>query len=103
MDIFDRTVEPALTVRRINMAAVNVLPEKQAAEQNQYEQMELFSLFPTEEKEKEDERLKKERSIQKAMLDIKTKFGKNAIIRGTDLQEGATTMQRNAQIGGHKA
>lgn len=103
LDIFKRTVDPALTIRRINLAAVNVLPEQQAAEQNRYEQLDLFSLFPEEQQLKEEERLKKERSVQKAMLDIKSKFGKNAIIRGTDLQEGATAIQRNSQIGGHKA
>ena len=56
-----------------------------------------------EEEEKRRENLKKERSIQEAMINIKKQFGKNAVIKGMNLEEGATTISRNGQIGGHKA
>ena len=56
-----------------------------------------------EEKKQEELRLKKERSLQKAMLSVKKKYGKNAMLKGMNLQEGATAMERNSQIGGHKA
>ena len=65
-----------------------------------YEQMDLFTDYMEEEKEKE--RLK-ERKIQEAMLAIKKKYGKNAILKGMNLEEGATAMERNRQIGGHKS
>ena len=55
------------------------------------------------EKKQEELRLKKERSLQEAMLSVKKKYGKNAMLKGMNLQEGATAMERNSQIGGHKA
>ncbi|MDD6503880.1 MAG: DNA repair protein [Lachnospiraceae bacterium] len=74
-------------IHRINMSFNNVVEEA-------YEQYGLF-VDPGE--------LERERKMQKAMIDIKKKFGKNAILRGMDLEEGATTMERNAQIGGHRS
>ena len=65
--------------------------------------MNLFSFLESEKSAEQEERLARERSMQEAVLDIKRRFGKNAILRGTDLQEGATTIARNNQIGGHKA
>ena len=56
-----------------------------------------------EEKKQEELRLKKERSLQEVMLSVKKKYGKNAMLKGMNLQEGATAMERNSQIGGHKA
>lgn len=85
--LFDKLIDRNLFVRRINITAQNVL---EAA----YEQYDLFS-NPVE--------LERERKMQKAMLCIQKKFGKNAILKGTNLEDGATTMDRNKQIGGHKA
>ena len=67
--------------------------------------MDMFTDYDALEKErkKEAELLAKERRLQEAMLSVKKKYGKNAILKGTNLQEGATTMERNRQIGGHKA
>ena len=71
--------------------------------------MDLFSDFTEEglrakrEKEKEEENRRKERNIQKAVLDIQKKYGKNALLKGMNLEEGATSRDRNRQIGGHKA
>lgn len=113
LELYDRIVDPRLLVRRITLVANHLVQEDEAGEKNSYEQMELFSDFDgriesdfeaMEEKRKaEEERLEKERRIQETMLSVKKKYGKNAILKGTNLQEGATTMERNRQIGGHKA
>lgn len=89
MQMYDRIVNPALTLRRLNVTACNVLPEEEGAYQ--------YDLFTTPEK------LSEERKLQEAMLSIKKKFGSNAILRGTSFVEGATARERNSQIGGHKA
>lgn len=70
-----------------------------------WEQMDLFTDYAALEKQKkeEDAMLERERKLQEAMLDIKKKFGKNAILKGMNLEKGATTRDRNQQIGGHKA
>ena len=70
-----------------------------------YEQLDLFTDYEALEKRRaeEEEQLKRERKIQEAMLDIKKKFGGNAILKGMNLQDGATARERNGQIGGHKA
>ena len=74
-------------------------------EQETFEQLDLFTDYEAMEKQREQERQDQEREkrMQKAMLDIKKKFGKNAILKGMNLEEGATTMKRNKQIGGHNA
>ena len=70
-----------------------------------YQQLDLFSDFSEQEKkqEQDDEKLERERRMQKTMLNIKKRYGKNAILKGMKLQEGATAKERNSQIGGHKA
>lgn len=70
-----------------------------------FEQLDLFTDYSARQSllEKENEELEKERKMQEAMLEIKKKFGKNAILKGMNLQEGATAKDRNRQIGGHKA
>ncbi len=89
LGLFDRIVDPELYVRRLNVTAANVTPEDRAGEQ-----LELFGEpFDTE----------KERRQQEAILEIRRKFGKNAILKGMNFEEGATAMERNKQIGGHKA
>lgn len=90
---------------RITMAANHVISEKEVQEEQQYEQMNLFTDFGIAKKEKEEknEKLEREKKMQKAMLDIKKKYGKNAILKGMNLQEDGTAMERNRQIGGHKA
>ncbi len=87
MRLFDRIVEPQLTVRRLNLVAIDVVDESNQG----------YDLFTDAQKqEREKKRLKAE-------LLIKKRFGKNAIVKGMDLQEGATTVERNGQIGGHRA
>ena len=105
LDIFDTYADPVLLIRRFDVTALNVRPEEEAAKQTVFAQMDLFSDH-TDEKErdaKEKEELKKEKSAQEAILAIRRKFGKNAVIKGMDLEDGATGRERNRQIGGHKA
>lgn len=102
LDLFNRIVDENLLVRRINMSANHVISEKEA-KQDKYEQLNLFDMIEFDEKKVDQEKLQKEKDIQKAVLDIKKKIGKNAILKGMSLQEGATAIDRNNQIGGHKA
>ena len=85
--------------------ANRLVDEAEAGGTGQYEQLELFTDYGALEKEKENQeaKLAKERKLQEAVLSVKKKYGKNAILKGMNLQEGATTMERNRQIGGHKA
>lgn len=104
--LFDRIVDKTLLVRRLNLTANHVIPETSVSEKNAgYEQLDLFTDYAVRQAEQEQERyrLERERSMQKTLLTIKRKFGKNAILRGMNLEEGATGKDRNAQIGGHKA
>ena len=101
MDLFDRIVDPGLLVRRINIVACNILPESAAAAEQCFCQLDLFS--EPETREAEDASLEREKRRQKAVLSIRKKFGKNAILKGMNLEKGATARERNRQIGGHKA
>lgn len=92
-------------VRRITITANRVIDEKAAQRKDEYQQLDLFTDYKAEEVRQREEQteLEREKRMQKAMLDIKHKFGKNAILKGMNLQEGATAKDRNSQIGGHKA
>jgi DNA polymerase V len=98
MDLYDRIVDPALLIRRITVVAGHLVSETAAAESAPYEQLDLFTDYTAQ-----NEARAKERKLQEAMLSVKKRYGKNAILKGTDLQDGATTIDRNNQIGGHKA
>ncbi|MCR5369631.1 MAG: DNA methylase [Clostridium sp.] len=102
--LYDRIVEPDLLVRRMYTAAVHVEPEQREKEAPRYEQLDMFTDYEAREREKkaEEERLAREKRMQKAVLEIQKKFGKNAVLKGTSLQEGATAAERNGQVGGHK-
>lgn len=104
MELFDRIADENLLVRRINLVANNVIAEASVPKDNLFEQLDLFSDSDSEDKnQQEDAALERERRRQKAVLSIRKKFGKNAIVKGMNLEEGATAMDRNNQIGGHKA
>ena len=105
LELYDRIVDPELLVRRITITANHVVSESAAQEKNGFEQLSLFDNDPDEpqKKQQEQEELEREKKMQKAVLDIKKKYGKNAILKGMNLQEGATAVERNSQIGGHKA
>lgn len=100
MQLYQRIINKQLLVRRINITANNVVDESTAESTKAFEQIDLFTDYKQKEKEHQDEQEEKE--LQKAMLNIKKKYGKNAIIKGMNLQDGATTIERNGQIGGHK-
>ena len=104
--LFDRIVDKNLLIRRLNIVANHVLPEGDAPQKNNgYEQLDIFTDYVVLEKQEAQERaeLEREKKMQQAMLTIKKRFGKNAILKGMNLEEGATAKDRNAQIGGHKA
>lgn len=103
MTLYDNIVNPRLYVRRVTITANNVISEAMALKEENYEQMSLFTDCNTDLDEQEEAELEREKRMQKAVLSIKKKYGKNAILKGMNLQEGATTMERNNQIGGHKA
>lgn len=105
-ELFDRIADKNLLVRRLNIVAACVIPESEAPKKEPgFEQLDLFTDYAAEQakQEKEDAALARERKRQEAVLAIKKKFGKNAILRGMNLEEGATARDRNSQIGGHKA
>ena len=100
-EIFDRTVDKNLLVRRMYIVANHVVTEAQAKKESEYEQLDFFT--DAKKNEEEENNLKKEKDMQNAIVKIKQKYGKNAIIKGMNLEEGATALERNRQIGGHKA
>jgi DNA polymerase V len=91
MELFGRIVDPSLEVRRVYVVASHILPEERADGL----QLGLFDEQPVD--------FQKERRQQEAILEIRRRFGKNAILKGMNFEEGATTRERNNQIGGHKA
>ena len=101
--LFDRIVNKSLNVRRLNITACKVMREAEAIsrEQNTARQMTLFDDPDAEQEQREA--LEKERKGQETILEIRKRYGKNAILRGVNFQEGATTIERNGQIGGHRA
>ena len=101
--LYDRIVNPKLTVRRMYLTAGRLLSCEEAERQAPAEQLDIFSVLESEEREAEQAELDREKRIQETVIDIKKKFGKNAILKGMSLQEGATAKDRNRQIGGHKA
>ena len=101
MALYDRIVAPALLVRRINLVANNIVPETAVAENRDFQQLDLFA--EPEQQEAENAELERETRRQQAVLSIRKKYGKNAILTGMNFEEGATTKDRNNQIGGHKA
>ena len=104
--LFDKIVDANLLIRRINIVAGHVLPEDEAPNRSDdCEQLDMFTDYAAvqAQRQKEEDELNRERKVQEALLTIKKRFGKNAILKGMNLQEGATAKDRNEQIGGHKA
>ncbi len=103
MELYDRIVDKNMLIRRAYIVANHVIDEK-IVEKPAFEQLDLFTDYETVRKQRETEEKERqdEKNVQKAILDIKKKYGKNAIIKGMNLQDGATTVERNNQIGGHK-
>ena len=110
--LYDRIINPKLLVRRINLVVNHVVREEDVLnpgpgtqKQSEYEQLNLFTDYEALERQKkeEEEKLAKERNLQEAMLSIRNKYGKNAILKGINLKEGATGRERNRQVGGHRS
>ena len=103
--LYDNIVDKNLLIRRLNITVNNVIPEEKVTQGNNTIQLDLFTDYEQIRKQKQAEkkRLEKERRIQETQISIKKRFGKNAILRGLNFEEGATAKERNNQIGGHKA
>ncbi len=101
VELFDKIVDKNLLVRRVNLSANHIIYKDEADSNKTYEQMDLFTSYEEIEKEKFAE--ERELKIQEATVNIRKKYGKNAVLKGINLQKGATTVDRNKQIGGHKA
>ena len=103
--LYDQIADPILLVRRITIGAGRIVDEAGAAQTTLVEQLDFFTDFEAKEEQRRQERaaLQKERSMQEALIGLRQRFGKNTVLRGMSLQEGATARQRNSQIGGHKA
>ncbi len=101
MELYERIVNPDLLIRRITICANHLVPENLVKRENPCQQLDMFTDLQAQEKEKMV--LEREKRRQQAMLRIRKKYGKNAILKGMNLEEGATTIERNSQIGGHKA
>ena len=105
-DLYAKIVNPNLLVRRMNLTVNHVVNEAEAASYTKpSEQLDLFTDYEKKAQVEEEKAvvLAKERKVHEALLDIKAKFGKNAILKGLSFEEGATAKDRNQQIGGHKA
>ena len=104
MDLYDSIIDTELLIRRVNVVACNLIPEDEIPVDAPY-QMDLFTDYAALEKQRaaEDAADEKERRLQKATLAMQEKFGKNAVLKGMNLEKGAMTMKRNRQIGGHAA
>lgn len=101
LELFEHIVDPALLTRRLTVTANRILPESEVENAHSGEQLTLFDDPGDPVRQQEDE--KKERQMQKAILKIKNRFGPNAVMKGASYQEGATGLERNTSIGGHKA
>jgi len=105
LSLYDRIINPYLLVRRITIGAHHVLPERMLPSSPVHEQLSFFVDQRELDRKRELEKaaLAREKNMQRALITIRNKYGKNAILKGTNFQEGATARDRNAQIGGHKA
>lgn len=103
LDLYDRIINQDLLVRRITICANRIVPASQVEEKETYQQLNLFSMMDEQKEKTMLQDTEKEKKLQQAVLDIKKRYGKNAVLRGMNFQEGATARDRNRQIGGHKA
>ena len=104
-ELYAKIIDPKLPVRRITITAERITDELTARQTPQYEQLDLFTDYETKDREQAEtnEALQKEDKRQKAMVEIRKKYGNNAILKGMNFKESATMIDRNGQIGGHKA
>ena len=105
MKLYKEIVNPNLLIRRMYIYFTNIVSSNSVSKEVHYEQFNLFDDYTSWDKDiqKEKDELKEDKKIQKTMINIKNKYGKNAILKLVDLSDGATTIDRNNQIGGHNA
>ena len=105
MSLYDRIVNPSLLIRRLNLTVGHVINENNIKHKSAPVQLDFFTDHETEglQREKLKSTQAKERRLQEARINIKKRFGKNAILKGINFEDGATARERNEQIGGHKA
>ena len=105
LELFDRIIDRNLLVRRFYLTATRIADEASAPDKKVFEQLDLFTDHAAAEEERAQEaaKLEREKRMQQTMLDIKKRFGKNAILKGMNLEEGATAKDRNGMIGGHRS
>lgn len=105
LELYEKIVNPKLLIRRINLSVNHVLPEESVQNKESFEQIDLFTNYEELQKKraKESIELEKERKLQETMIELKNKYGKNAVLKGNSLQEGSTAKERNNQVGGHHA
>ena len=101
--LFERIVDPSLLVRRMYVVANHIIYEKELSASSNGGQLSLFSDVFDKEAAKREKNLSRERAIQNTVVSLRRRFGKNAVFKGMNLEDGATTLERNRQIGGHKA
>ncbi len=104
LKLFDKIVDKNLLIRKVNVTASNLVNEAFVKDEKIYEQFDIFSNMEEIDKERTQDITseKDERIVQQTIINLKNKYGKNAILKGMNLEEGATTIQRNKQVGGHK-
>jgi len=104
LKLYDRITNPILLVRRINLVASNVVSEDKVENKPQRQQLDLFTNYQEQDElnKKQIEREKEDAKIQNTILELKRRYGKNAILKGMNLEEGATAIERNREVGGHK-
>ena len=105
MELFDRIAERELLFRRMTITANHVVPEQEAAREEKPQQLDIFTDYAAVARQEAEEAaaLEKEKRLQHAVLDIMKKYGKSAVLKGMNLEEGATAKDRNGRIGGHRA
>ena len=105
LELFDRIIDRDLLIRRFYLTATRVADEESAPDKKAFEQIDLFTDYAAkqEQEAQESAELEREKKLQRAMLDIKKRYGKNAILKGMNLEEGATAKDRNNTIGGHRS
>lgn len=105
LELFDRIIDRDLLVRRFYLTATRVADEASAPDKKAFEQIDLFTDYAAKQEQEAQESadLEREKKLQRAMLDIKKRYGKNAILKGMNLEEGATAKDRNNMIGGHRS
>ncbi len=106
LNLYDKIINKQLLIRRVNVIASNVKPKSNIKEKDDVvEQLDLFTDYDLQQQQEElkEQQLTKENNLQKTVIELKKKYGKNAVLKAINFEEGSTAKERNNQIGGHKA